>query len=167
MGGGLTQAAFAKRLAEAMDTLGVTGRRLAKALDADVSTISRYRKTDYKSGPPDATTRRVLEDELGLPRGYLDGTAKVDLLAVRRERRQETKAAPSANPEAAVLLIRTLRQTVEALCDQVTAQLGSLEQTLAPRPAERPATQALARDAALADQFDPPQTGHRARRNAS
>lgn len=166
--GGLTQAGFAKRLTEAMDTLGITGVRLAKALDVDVSTISRYRKTGYKSGPPDATTRRVLEDELGLPRGYLDGTAKVDLLALRRERQDRYQAPTAAtSPETALILIRTLRQTVEALCDQVMGQLGGLEQSLGPRSSERPATQGLARDAALADQFDAPQTGHRARRNAS
>lgn len=82
-----SQPLFAQRLSDAMDALEVSGVWLGQQLGRDAATISRYRNPGYKSGPPQAMTRRILEQEIGLPAGYLDGTVEADLMLLRKQRR--------------------------------------------------------------------------------
>lgn len=107
----LTQGAFARRLAKAQEALAVSNIELAKLTGIDQTTISRYRDEAYASGPPSALRRRVMEQGLslplgyveglirlglGLPRGYLDGTADADFNRIRL-RRESASSDPQAS----------------------------------------------------------------------
>ena len=68
----LTQRRFAELFRNAMKERQIEGKALATALGANAVTISRWRNPTYKSGPPRAKMRRLLERELGLVEGALD-----------------------------------------------------------------------------------------------
>ncbi len=66
-----------------MDGVGISNVALSARTGIDQTTISRYRSARYPSGPPSAPRRRVLEQGLYLPAGYLDGAADADFGAIR------------------------------------------------------------------------------------
>lgn len=69
----LTQERFAELLRNGMAAAGMGGKELAQATGIDATTISRYRRKSYASGPPSAGRRRRLEQAMGLQAGFLDG----------------------------------------------------------------------------------------------
>ncbi len=119
--GKLTQPRFAKLLAEAMDTVGLSGVAIGKATGIHETTISRYRSPDYPSGPPKLAVRRALEDALGLKTGYLDGTTDVDLAEVARSRRLR------GNGEGVLHDGKTLRAALATIRGQLQMALRQLE----------------------------------------
>jgi hypothetical protein len=116
----LTQKQFAQLFAEAMDLLEIPGVRLAKAIRKHATTISRYRSERYASGPPEAAVRRLLEEEMGLPPGYLSGTVRADLMAIRRQRQTERSTnGTQGGPAALRAALRSIRGQVEGLLRQL------------------------------------------------
>jgi hypothetical protein len=71
--GGLTQRRFAELLREAQKKSRVTNIELGKRTGTDETTISRYRRFDYPSGPPSPAKRRQMERVMGIVEGFLDG----------------------------------------------------------------------------------------------
>lgn len=69
----LTQRRFSELLCKAMDDRQIQGKDLAAAAGVDAVTISRWRSPTYTGGPPPSAMRRVLERQLGLAQGTLDG----------------------------------------------------------------------------------------------
>ena len=74
---GLTQRRFSALLRDGQAAFGVTNETVAERTGIDVTTISRYRSPDYKSGPPSEARRGMLERAIGLPDGYLSGTLEI------------------------------------------------------------------------------------------
>lgn len=70
----LTQRRFAELFRNAMDVTQIPGKMLAERVGVDAVTISRWRDPTYPSGPPRPKMRRLLERELSLVEGTLDGT---------------------------------------------------------------------------------------------
>jgi transcriptional regulator with XRE-family HTH domain len=164
-GPGISRERFARLLEPVLDELGLTRAAFAKRIGVHVTTPSRWLGSEqgYTGPAPDLKTRRLIEETLGLPRGYLSddrgAVASLDLVGLgRRWRAQGTAKAEGVvsnglGTDPAVLgALESLRNQLESICRQVDLTIHLLT---GPRPPIRggdPAADAdLVRPAAAAD----------------
>ena len=71
-----TQREFAEVFSRYLEESGIKQVFLARELGKNRTTISRWKRPNYKNGPPEASLRREIEVVLRLPSGVLDEAAE-------------------------------------------------------------------------------------------